>query len=244
MGKLTLETSQHRHIAYATKSDETVVFKLVSNTRRDELEMLEYLHRTSAHENHTIPFTIVLRTRNGAIIAMPHLKPLDECDIFPVHATAVLARYLLEAVRFMHANGAAHCDLKPENVVVNDVGSQLFVIDYDLAERVDGRDHLVYDYVGTDGFMAPEVKGNEWEKSTYSAISADLWAAGCVLQHLLYTKCDDMESKALDVLWSVSNLLMDDDPEKRPSMDEPLVMLNTQPGDDSTPTSPLDVVDV
>jgi serine/threonine protein kinase len=234
---LTLETSQHQHIAYATKSDEAIVLKLVSNTRGDEVEILEYLHRTSTHDNHIIPFISALRTQNGAIIAMPHLKPLNECDSFSVHTTTVLARYLLEAVRFMHTNGVAHRDLKPENVVVNDVGSQLFVIDYDLAERVDGRDHLVYGYVGTDGFMAPEVRENKWEKSAYSALSADLWATGNLLEYLLLTKCDDPKSPALEMLWWIRNMFMNDDPEKRLSADEALTVLNTQSRDTAPTTS-------
>lgn len=233
-GKLTFRTSQHQHIAYARSiSDKAVVLKLVSNTCRVEIELLEHLHRTSTHDNHTIPFN-VLHTPHCAIIATPHLNTLSECSIFSVHTTVVLARHLLEAVRFVHTNGVVHRDLKPKNVVVNDDESELFVIDYDLAERVDGRDHVVYGYVGTDGFMAPEVRENKRRERSYSAISADLWAAGNLLQYLL-VRCDGPESSALQALWSVSSLLMDSDPARRPRADDALAMLGTP----TMPPSPL-----
>jgi serine/threonine protein kinase len=144
----------------------------------------------------------------------------------PVGTIAVLARHLLEAVHFMHANGVVHRDLKPENVVVDDDGSRLFVIDYDLAERVNGRDDVVSGYVGTDGFMAPEVRICKKRGKSYYAIPADLWATGNILEFLLLIICDEPESSALEMLWSISRLLQNDDPEKRPSADEALAMLD------------------
>jgi serine/threonine protein kinase len=224
---------QHRHITYATKPGQQVVLELVINTRGDEIQILEYLHRTSAPENHTIPFTSVLHTRDGTIIAMPRLKPFSECDSFsvPVRTTFVLARHLLEAACVMHTNGVVHRDLKPENVVVGDDKSQLFVIDYDLAERVDGRDDVVSGYVGTDGFMAPEIRMCKEKDRLYYAIPADLWATGNLPEHLLLIKCDEPESPALETLWSISSLLKNNDPEEQPSADEALTMLDTPSGD-------------
>jgi serine/threonine protein kinase len=235
-GKLTFEISQHQHIAYATISDRAVVLKFVNNARGgSEINLLEHLHRTSTPDNHTIPFTIVLPAQNGTIIAMPHLDPLNECGSFSVRTTAMLARQLLEAVYFMHTNGVVHRDLKPENVVVDDDELRLFVIDYDLAEQVDGRDHEVSGYVGTDGFMAPEIRQCEKREGAYCAIPADLWAAGNLLEYLLF-KCDEPKSSALAMLWSISSLLMNNNPTQRPSAKQALAMLDTL-SENSIPTS-------
>lgn len=194
--------------------------------------MLNHLRQTSSPKNHTIPFDII-RTQNSTIIAMPRLSPLNECNKFSVPAVIALARYLLEAVDFMHTNGVAHRDLKPENVVVDDDGSRLFVIDYGLAARVEGRDHEVYGFVGSDGFVAPEIKMCEKKEKSYYAIPADLWATGNLLEYLS-DRCDDPKSPKLKILSSISRSLMDNDPEKRLGATAALDQLNT----DSPPTSP------
>ena len=88
---------------------------------------------------------------------MPYQQPLNECNTISVHMAVNFGRQLLEAVQFMHVRGVAHRDFKPENVVVHLGMLQLFIIDYDLAMSVDGRDEVVHGYVATDGFTAPEV---------------------------------------------------------------------------------------
>jgi hypothetical protein len=66
--------------------------------------VLGRLGRIPTHDNHTIPFDIVLRTQHSAIIAMPRLTPLNECVTFSLRAAAALTRHLLEAVHFMESH--------------------------------------------------------------------------------------------------------------------------------------------
>lgn len=200
-----------------------VVLKCIDNARANEIKLLEFLHQTSTAGNHTIPFTIILSTRNDTIISMPYRQPLNECHAISVHMAANLGRQLLEAVQFMHARRVAHRDLKPENVVVDPDMLQLFIIDYDLAMWVSGRDDVVHGYVGTDGFTAPEV-GDDWKERYYSPIDADLWATGRVLEYMLF-RSDDPESPELKLLWLISRLLLNDDAIQRPSADVALGML-------------------
>jgi serine/threonine protein kinase len=122
----------------------------------------------------------------------------------------------------MHSNGVAHLDLKPENIVVDLLRARLFVIDYDSAVEVDDVDECVSGSFGTEGFTAPEV-GDE---TSYSAIRADLWATGNVLQSLLF-RCRDLDSSELSMLWRISNMLMAEDPRERPTADYALAMLSS-----------------
>ena len=202
-----------------------VVLKCVNNARSNEIELLEFLHRTLTPGNHTIPFTIILSTQTDTVISTPYQKPLNECRTLSVHVAANFGRQLLEAVHFMHVQGVAHRDLKPENVVVGLELHQLFIIDYDLAMFVDGRDDVVHGYAGTDGFTAPEV-GDDWKERYYSPIAADLWATGRVLEFLL-SRSNDPESPELKPLWSISRLLSNNDPVQRPGADQALAMLPT-----------------
>ena len=96
---------------------------------------------------------------------MPYRTPLNECSTLSVVMVAHFGRQLLEVVQFLHGQNVAHCDLKPENVVVDLHTAQLFIIDYNLAMFVDGRNEVVHGYVGTNSFTAPEV-GDDWKEST------------------------------------------------------------------------------
>jgi serine/threonine protein kinase len=170
--------------------------------------------------NHTIPINDFVSSQNGTIIVMPRYHPLSVYANISIRMALKLGPQLLEAVQFMHSNGLAHLDLKPENIVVDLLRARLFVIDYDSAVEVDDVDDCVSGFFGTEGFTAPEV-GDE---TNYSAIRADLWATGNVLQSLLF-RCKDLESSELGTLWRISNMLMADNPRERPTADYALAML-------------------
>ena len=229
-----LVNPQHRHIAYATTGDVVVVLKCVNNARANEIELLEFLHRTSAPDNHTIPFTIIFSTQSDTVISMPYKNPLNECNTLSVRMVANFSRQLLEAVQFLHAQGVAHRDLKPENVVVDLNKHQLFIIDYDLATFANGRDVMEHGFVGTDGCTAPEVR----DETYYSPIAADLWATGSVLQSLL-SRSGNPNSPELEPIWAITRLLLNNDPVQRPGADRALAML---PRDTTTATAHRDHV--
>lgn len=207
-----------------------VVLKCVNSADANEVKLLEFLHRTSSPDNHTIPFTTILRTQNDTVISMPYYQPLNKCRAIPAHAAANLGRQLLEAVHFMHVRGVAHRDLKPENVVVDLRAVRLFIIDYDLAMCVDGRSEMACGFVGTDGFVAPEVVDDDGGARYYSPIAADLWATGNLLGFLL-RRSDARDLPELKSLQLICKLLVNDDPAQRPGADEGLARLS---GHDAT----------
>jgi len=200
--------------------------KCVNNARANDIKLLEFLHHTSAPDNHTIPFTIILSTQSDTVISMPYKKPLNECNTLSVHMVANFSRQLLEAVQFLHAQGVAHRDLKPENVVVDLDMRQLFIIDYDLAIFANGRDDVMEQvFVGTDGCTAPEVRDEPYKgEAYYSPIAADLWATGSVLKFLL-SRSGDHNSPKLKQIRAITGLLLNDDPVQRPGADQALAML-------------------
>ena len=131
---------------------------------------------------------------------------------------------LLEAVAFLHAHGVVHRDLKPENVVIDVDLLRLFIIDYDLATWVYGRDEVLHGFVGTNGFTAPEVGSSKQKGRYYSPIAADLWATGNILCFMM-SRIAELDSPELKRLRLISGLLMDDDAKQRPSAKEALTML-------------------
>lgn len=88
-----------------------------------------------------------------------------------------------DGLRFLHAEGVTHRDVKPENLIYCQSQKQIKLIDFSLAELapkgaqtgIRGRD-------GTQGFMAPEVLVNSQEG--YGP-SCDIFSFGCVLHKML-----------------------------------------------------------
>ncbi|KAF9235033.1 kinase domain-containing protein, partial [Melanogaster broomeanus] len=88
-----------------------------------------------------------------------------------------LIEQILEAFSSLHEHNIAHLDIKDRNVVIDTVTERIYVIDFDLSRRVDGVGEKINGYRGTEDWVAPEVGD-----SPYSAIRADLWAVGQLIE--------------------------------------------------------------
>ncbi|KAJ8588119.1 kinase-like protein [Rhizopogon salebrosus TDB-379] len=102
----------------------------------------------------------------------------------------------------MHRHGVAHVDLKPQNILTPRNGGHLSTIDFNTSLR------RFRGIVGTTGYTALEVVRD----GLYSAIRADLWSCGKILEELCFLCRPSVDR---DTLLEISQQLMDDDPEKR-----------------------------
>lgn len=125
------------------------------------------------------------------VAALPK-GPLGEAD----HAAlARVVRKLCNIVGFAHARGWIHCDVKPQNVMLDDL-DRVFLMDWGVARRhrtgeenppldisIDGAFEAVGDHgaVGTPGFMSPEQTRNDGVLDPRT----DLFMVGTVLYFLL-----------------------------------------------------------
>ena len=103
---------------------------------------------------------------------------------------------ILSAIAHAHARGIVHGDLKPSNVLVEEVAGnppRIHILDFGLAwlkqdfhdERLDGAksvEIVPHAGAGTPGFMAPEQIQHEMHHVTGAT---DLYALGCVLYRVL-----------------------------------------------------------
>ncbi|HYI02045.1 serine/threonine-protein kinase PknK [Hyalangium sp.] len=106
----------------------------------------------------------------------------------PLDEFSLRARALTEAVDTLHTQGFAHCDLKPENLFLDDAASRVRLIDFGLARSpllppypgestMDGE----HAFAGTAEYMAPE----QCAGSPMLDARTDVYALGVLLYELL-----------------------------------------------------------
>ena len=85
--------------------------------------------RTLLEQIHTLRAEQKRMGRSGALISttVSHDDLLRQIEVF---------LKVLDAVGFAHARGVAHCDIKPENVMVGDFG-QVYLMDWGIAKVLD-----------------------------------------------------------------------------------------------------------
>jgi len=149
------------------------------------LESLTHPHIVRGYETTLEPMpAIVMETLPGETLAHMIESGAEATEGELGH----LALQLGSAIRYLHANGALHLDLKPSNVVA--MAGQAKVIDLSVA-RAPG---LAPAGVGTPDYMAPEqARGGELGPP------ADVWGIGVVLfEALTGAPAFEVEADALD----------------------------------------------
>lgn len=109
---------------------------------------------------------------------------------FAIQIAAKTAR-ALEAV---HESGGLHRDIKPTNVLLEDLDApdRVWLADFGLA-RVDSHGFGEGSLVGTKGYVAPEI-----EDGKGGSIASDLYSFGAMLFEMLEGKCPGHGSATLD----------------------------------------------
>ncbi|XP_060775950.1 serine/threonine-protein kinase D1-like [Neoarius graeffei] len=101
----------------------------------------------------------------------------NENGRLPERTTRFLVMQILEALRYLHMRHIAHCDLKPENVLLAspDPFPQVKLCDFGFA-RIIGEKSFRRSVVGTPAYLAPEVISSHGYHR-----SLDMWAVGVIL---------------------------------------------------------------
>lgn len=127
------------------------------------------------------------------------------------HTEPTSSRYMqqiLEGMQFVHRLGIVHLDLKPENIVcVNDTGTQIKLIDFGLARKLEPGKPLMVMH-GTPEFVAPEVVNFE-----PVGLETDMWSIGVICFILLSGESPFQGNSDAETLALVTAAKYDFDPE-------------------------------
>lgn len=135
-----------------------------------------------------------------------------------------IASELVDALQYLHEKGIAHCDVKPDNVLIDDNHSAK-LCDFGFSLNVKNTSRAKR--WGTIGYNSPEL----YKKGFVDFIKCDIWALGITLyamseDELPYTNDKEAEKCILqmktndDLLRSVVNKCTTSDPKQRPNAKE------------------------
>lgn len=102
---------------------------------------------------------------------------------------------ILSILVFIHANRIVHRDIKPANFVL--VKGKVRIIDFGISKSIRGdtTSILNFEKAGTLNYISPEqCSGGKVSRSS------DVWAAGCILYHMVYRKNIHSSKNVMDVL--------------------------------------------
>ena len=87
-------------------------------------------------------------------------------------------KQLLSVLDYLHSNDYIHHDVKCQNILVDRVSGNLKLGDLLCAEKLDNKKYFTK-YIGTEEFMAPEVKEGKY------SFKADIYSLGITLIQLI-----------------------------------------------------------
>ena len=85
---------------------------------------------------------------------------------------------ILKYVKILHDNRIAHCDIKPENVIIGKKFN-LKLIDFGFSEILGKEDNFIYEYKGSEIYSSPEVRNRNM--NGYDGIKNDIFSLGVLL---------------------------------------------------------------
>ena len=143
-------------------------------------------------------YLILNYVTGGAIMIIDDSVPMDPSVgpkfISPITKSicgeAIIFKYthqIVSALDYVHNQGIAHRDIKPDNILI-DLHGNLQIVDFGVSTLHDTRNSSCADTVGTYHFWAPEMilLDDEEDDIIFDPFIADVWAVGIVVHILKY----------------------------------------------------------
>lgn len=200
--------------AFDHKYKELVAIKIIKNTRvfwnqgRIEVSILRTLKDSDLFDRkHIIQMNNYFSFRQHLCITFELLEMslydllnLSRFTGLNIETVKVIAKQMLEALKFTKKQQIIHCDLKPENILlVSNTKNYIKIIDFGSACLLNER---IHSYIQSRFYRAPEILLG----IKYST-PIDMWSLGCIVYELLEgTPLFQGESEEEQILLLVEHL--------------------------------------
>eukprot|EP00764_Aduncisulcus_paluster_P001287 gnl/Carplike_NY0171/11839_a16948_121.p1 GENE.gnl/Carplike_NY0171/11839_a16948_121~~gnl/Carplike_NY0171/11839_a16948_121.p1 ORF type:complete len:575 (-),score=126.56 gnl/Carplike_NY0171/11839_a16948_121:99-1673(-) len=147
-----------------------------------------------------------------------HIKRRKNSYLSPSNLTKIrrVLVCVLHALDFIHDHGLVHCDVKPENVLIDQHGQGL-LCDFEGAVEESEKVSRVFSAtmcVGTPQFMAPELEEAIKQKSKpFPTPASDMYAFGILLKTVFSQFNDGVPAEIPDIISNCTHI----DPQNRSS---------------------------
>jgi serine/threonine-protein kinase len=150
---------------FASKyKDKDVVYKIMKHGIgiRMFINELSILHSLQGHSGIVELYGYTISSTK-MIIIMEHAKGITLHDLISYYDIAYLnmlliCRQIASTMIYMHSKNIIHCDMKPDNIIINPETYSIKLIDFGFSIQLDPSNTIVRgDPCGTTGYIAPEV---------------------------------------------------------------------------------------
>lgn len=112
---------------------------------------------------------------------------------------------IVSGVAYIHKIDITHCDLKLENVVINEESLKVKIVDFGFARYEKPAGKMTTVICGTPNYMAPELQ----RRVAHHSKPTDVWALGVILYYLLFEKFPFKGKNEIELSSAVNNCEFD-----------------------------------
>ena len=169
--KSTVTNRDHANTPNLTLQKEVAIMKKLRHP--NIVRLYEYIDDPTSE----MVYLVMQYVDNG-----PILKFDEEMHCTPLAISVVQrdVQQLASAVGYMHAQGVVHCDIKPDNVLVDTKGN-VYLADFGVSELIDKLKERVEGHHGTPLFFSPDLL-----QSGHCTPASDMWALGVTIYAMLF----------------------------------------------------------